>query len=124
MTDYITVAQVDELLGAGWAGIGDPDRAVLMANTWLSARPLPALDPVPDAVLQAGAEIAREAAAGRLYAAYEAGVVSKSAQAGSASSSKTFAAGGGRAVTAGEAFANALLAPYMASGSQSAVVRA
>jgi hypothetical protein len=124
MSDYVTVEQVDALLGAGWQGSGDAARAVLMANTWLSAKPLQAFDPVPDAVLQAGAEIAREAAAGKLYAAYEAGVQSKSAAAGSVSSSKTYAAGGGRAVSAGEAFALALLAPYLASGSQSAVVRA
>ncbi|MEE4465414.1 hypothetical protein V2S84_25390, partial [Azotobacter chroococcum] len=81
MTDYITVSQVDELLGAGWEGTGDKDRAVLMANAWLSAKPLPEFDEVPAAVVQAGAEVAREAAAGRLYAAYEAGVLAKSVEA-------------------------------------------
>lgn len=79
--DYITVAQVDALLGAGWAGTGDPARAVLMANTWLSAKPLPAFDEVPAAVVQAGAEIAREAASGALYGASETGVLSKSVEA-------------------------------------------
>ena len=115
MTDYITVAQVDALLGAGWSGTGDPVRAVLMANTWLSAKPLPEFDEVPAAVVQAGAEIAREAAAGRLYAAHEAGVLAKSVEADGVLSSKTYAAGA-RSLTAGEAFAIALLAPYLSYG--------
>lgn len=113
--DYITVAQVDALLGAGWAGTGDPARAVLMANTWLSAKPLPAFEEVPAAVVQAGAEIAREAASGALYRATETGVLSKSVEAGGVSSSKTFSATA-RTVTAGESFAMALLAPYLSAG--------
>nr|WP_091013267.1 hypothetical protein [Azotobacter beijerinckii] len=113
--DYITTAQVDALLGAGWAGTGDPARAVLMANAWLSAKPLPEFDEVPAAVVQAGAEIAREAAAGKLYAAAEVGVLAKSVEAKGVSSSKTYAAGA-RTVTAGEAFAMALLAPYLSAG--------
>lgn len=113
--DYITVAQVDALLGAGWAGTGDPARAVLMANTWLSAKPLPAFEDVPAAVVQAGAEIAREAASGALYGASETGVLSKSVEAGGVSSSKTFSSSA-RTVTAGESFAMALLAPYLSAG--------
>lgn len=120
--DYITVAQVDALLGAGWAGTGDPARAVLMANTWLSAKPLPAFDEVPAAVVQAGAEIAREAAAGKLYAATETGVLSKSVEAGGVSSSKTYASNA-RKVTAGEAFALALLAPLLGPANQIKIVR-
>lgn len=113
MTDYITVAQVDEVLGAGWAGSGDPARAVLMANAWLSAKSLPEFDEVPAAVVQAGAEVAREAAAGKLYKAIETGVLSKSVQAGSVSSAKTYASNA-KSLTAGEAFAMALLRPYLA----------
>lgn len=110
--DYVTTAQVDALLGAGWAGTGDPARAVLMANTWLTAKRLPAFDVVPDAVVQAGAEIAREAASGKLYAATEIGVLSKSVDAKGVSSSKTYARGA-RKLTAGEVFANALLSQYL-----------
>lgn len=113
--DYITIAQVDALLGAGWAGTGDPARAVLMANTWLTAKRLPAFDVVPDSVVQAGAEVAKEAAAGRLYQATETGVLSKSVDANGVSSSKTYASGA-KKLTAGEVFANALLAPYLSDG--------
>ena len=120
--DYITVAQVDALLGAGWAGTGDPARAVLMANTWLSAKTLPSFDEVPAAVVQAGAEIAREAAAGKLYTANETGVLSKSVEAGGVSSSKTYSSSA-RTVTAGEVFALALLAPLLGPAGQIKLVR-
>ena len=120
--DYITVAQVDALLGAGWAGTGDPARAVLMANTWLSAKPLPAFEEVPAAVVQAGAEIAREAASGALYGASETGVLSKSVEAGGVSSSKTYSSSA-RTVTAGEVFAMALLAPLLGPAGQIKLVR-
>lgn len=121
MIQFITIAQVDGLLGSDWAAEDKKARAVLMANAWLSAKPLPRFEVVPPAVLQAGAEIAREAATGRLYAASETGVLSKSVEAGGVSSSKTFAPGA-RTVTAGEQFAMALLAPYLGSN-QVRVVR-
>lgn len=122
MTDYITIAQVDELLGADWAAEDKKARAVLMANTWLSAKPLPAFDEVPAAVVQAGAEVAREAAAGALYGASETGVLSKSVSADGVSSSKTYASNA-RKVTAGEAFALALLAPLLGPANQIKMVR-
>ena len=56
------------------------------------------------------AEVAREAAAGKLYTAKETGVLSKSVQAGSVSSAKTYARNA-RSLTVGEAFAMALLRP-------------
>lgn len=122
MTEYVTVAEVDTLLGAGWAGTGDPARAVLMANAWLSARPLPVFSPAPAEVVQAGAEVAREAAAGRLYADRESGLLSKSVDASGVLSSKTYAAGS-RSVSAGEQLALALLAPWLGSGNQIRLVR-
>src|SRR5690554_4350247 len=95
MTDFITVADVDALLGPGWAGSGDEALAVTMANAWLTAkitRPVP--DPVPSEIKLAGAQVAKEAAAGKLYKATQKEVQSKtvSAQAGT-SVSTTFVAG-------------------------------
>lgn len=121
MIEYVTVAEVDALLGAGWAGTGDPARAVLMANAWLSAR-LPELEPIPSEVKQAGAELAREAAAGKLYASRETGLLSKSVEASGVSSSKSFAAGS-RVVSEGEQLALALLAEWLGSGNQIRLVR-
>ena len=122
MTTYITVEQVDALLGTGWAPDDQKARAVLMANTWLTNLGLPEFDPVPDDVIQAGAEIAREAAAGNIYGSKETGVLSKSVQAGSVSSSKSYSESS-RAISAGESFALALLAHYLNNSGQTKVVR-
>lgn len=86
MTTYVTVADVDALLPAGWEGDGDKDRAVLSANTWLTARNVPNDDPLPDAIKQAGALLAQEAANGRLYADSQGGIKRKAVKAGSVES--------------------------------------
>ncbi|MEE6443176.1 MULTISPECIES: hypothetical protein [Pseudomonas] len=122
MTTYITVADVDALLGSTWAPDDQKARAVLMANTWLTNLGLPEFDPVPDDVIQAGAEIAREAAAGNIYGSKETGVLSKSVDADGVSSSKTYSESS-RTISAGESFALALLAPYLNSSGQTKIVR-
>ncbi|MBX8528551.1 hypothetical protein K5D32_02690 [Pseudomonas cichorii] len=115
MTIYISVEQVDGLLGASWASEDQKSRSVLMANTWLTNLNLPDFDPVPGDVIQAGAEVAREAAAGSLYAAKETGVLSRSVNADGVSSSKTYSESS-RSISAGESFALALLAKYLGNG--------
>ncbi|MEE1881530.1 hypothetical protein V0R55_15285 [Pseudomonas soli] len=115
MTIYITVEQVDALLGPTWAPDDQKSRAVLMANTWLTNLGLPGFDPVPDDVIQAGAEIAREAAAGNIYGSKETGVMSKSVDADGVSSSKTYSVTS-KTISAGESFALALLARYLGTG--------
>ena len=122
MITYIAVEQVDTLLGAGWAPADQKARAVLMANTWLTNLGLPEFDPVPDDVIQAGAEIAREAAAGNIYGSKETGVLSKSVNADGVSSSKTYSESS-RTISAGESFALALLVHYLNSSGQTKIVR-
>lgn len=122
MTIYITVEQVDALLGPTWAPDDQKPRAVLMANTWLTNLGLPEFDPAPDDVIQAGAEIAREAAAGKIYGSKETGVLSKSVNADGVSSSKTYAESA-RTISAGESFALALLAHYLTGSGQTKIVR-
>ncbi|HEP9015962.1 hypothetical protein ACSEUJ_19350 [Pseudomonas aeruginosa] len=122
MTIYITVEQVDALLGPTWAPDDQKARAVLMANTWLTNLGLPEFDPVPDDVIQAGAEIAQEAAAGNIYGSKETGVLSKSVNADGVSSSKTYSESS-RTISAGESFALALLAHYLNSSGQTKIVR-
>ncbi len=113
MTDFITVADVDQKLDPDWAGTGDAVLAVTMANAWLTAkikRPVP--DPVPDAIVTAGAQVAKLAAAGQLYKDTQREVQSKtvSAQSGT-STSKTYVAGSVDRST-GENFALDLIAPW------------
>ncbi|UBM23299.1 hypothetical protein K8374_12890 [Pseudomonas sp. p1(2021b)] len=113
MTDFITVADVDEKLGQGWAGAGDAVLAVNMANAWLTAKIKRAVPiPVPDAIVTAGAQVAKLAAEGKLYKDTQREVQSKtvSAQAGT-STSKTYVAGSVDRST-GENFALDLIAPW------------
>ena len=113
MTDFITVADVDASLGPVWAGTGDPVLAVAMANAWLTTKIKRAVpDPVPDEIKTAGAQVAKEAAAGKLYKSTQKEVQSKtvSAQPGT-SVSKTYVAGS-TDLSAGENFALALIDPW------------
>lgn len=122
MITYISVEQVDALQGADWAPEEKKPRAVLMANTWLTNLSLPEFDPIPEDVVQAGAEIAKEAAAGKIYGSKETGVLSKSVNADGVSSSKTYSESS-RTISAGESFALALLAHYLNSSGQTKIVR-
>lgn len=112
MRTFVSVAEVDGLLGEAWATADVKDRAVLMVNVWLENQGLPEIDPIPDAWKQAGAEIAKEAAAGKLYAATETGVLSKAVDADGVSVSKTFSATA-QNLSAGEVFALALIKPWL-----------
>ncbi len=113
MTDFITVADVDGKLGAGWAGAGDAVLAVAMANAWLTAKIKRAVpEVVPDAIKSAGAQMAKLAAAGKLYKDTDREVQSKTVSAQSGTSvSKTYAAGSADRSTA-ENFALDLIAPW------------
>jgi len=114
MTDFITVADVDALLGPDWAGTGDPVLAVAMANAWLTAKiNRPVADPTPEAIKLAGAQVAKEAAAGKLYTSTQKEVQSKTVSAQSGTSvSKTYVAGS-TDQSASVNFALALLAPWI-----------
>jgi hypothetical protein len=114
MTDFITVADVDAQLGPGWAGTGDPVLAVTMANAWLTTKIKRAVpDPVPAEIKTAGAQVAKDAAAGKLYTSTEKEVQSKTVSAQSGTSvSKTYVAGS-TDQSAGVNFALALLDPWI-----------
>jgi hypothetical protein len=116
---YITVADIDAALGAAWAAEADKARFVAMANAYLSAQSLRPIDPldVPQAIVDAGVELAAVAAAGELYQQkVEGEVTSKSVKAGSVATSKTYAsvAGTARALPARLQYALALLDPWVA----------
>lgn len=113
MTDFVTEADVVQQLGPDWAGDGDAVLAVAMANAWLTAKIKRAVpEAVPDAIKSAGAQVAKLAAAGKLYKDTQREVQSKtvSAQAGT-STSKTYVAGSVDRST-GENFALDLIAPW------------
>jgi len=113
MIEYVTSADIDSILGPSWTTPEKKDRAVMVANVWLTNQRLPDVDPIPDEWKQAGAEIAREAAEGRMYGAVETGVLSKSVSAGGGVGvSKAYSANA-KNLSAGESLALALLKPWL-----------
>ncbi|MBE5254516.1 protein singed [Mixta mediterraneensis] len=93
---YITVSDVDDILGTSWTDDSKKAKAVLQANAYMTALNLQNMpdNPVPDDVKQAGAYIASVAASGNLYKQKsDSGLVtSKSVKAGSTQVTKSFAA--------------------------------
>lgn len=120
--EYVTVAIVDDLLGSGWQGDGDPEQGVLEANVWLSARGLPH-DPAPDAVKRAGALLAREAAHDRLYADSVGAVKRKRVKADTVESETEYVGGDNRQSGIMRLVFD-LLRPWLGGGSTFAVRRA
>lgn len=112
MKEYVTVEEVDALLGPSWTDVGNKDEAVLIANVWMTNQQLPDVDPMPDEWKRAAAYLARDAAKGLIYGQKEYGLMSKSVQAEGVSSSKTFASNH-KVVSAGETLALALLKPWL-----------
>ncbi|MGO0694190.1 protein singed [Pseudomonas guariconensis] len=93
MANYITVADVDAILGPDWAVPELKDEAVFEANAYLTALNLVGIDMdnIPDDVKQAGARLAKCASQGKLYQQQtEGSIEAKTVKAGSVSTSKTF----------------------------------
>ena len=121
MATYITVADVDAILGATWTTEDKKARAVLQANAYLTSLNLVGvdMDAIPDEVKQAGAELAVVASEGKLYQQQtEGSLEAKTVKAGSVSTSKTFATLDSSKIIAqpGDVqFALALLSPWRSS---------
>ena len=111
---HITQSDVDTILGAGWEGDGDPVLAVQQANDWLSSRsiPLPADTDDPDRIKRAGAYLAKQAAAGTLYADTQGAVKRKRVKAGDVES-ETELQDGSRAIAGDMRYVEDLLRPYL-----------
>lgn len=121
MATYITVADVDAILGPTWAADDKKARAVMQANAYMTSLNLMCIDmdAIPVEVKQAGAELAKTAADGKLYQQKtEGSLEAKTVKAGSVSTSKTFASIDTSRLIAqpGDVqFALALLNPWMRS---------
>ncbi|MGH8334065.1 MAG: hypothetical protein ACRER3_11330 [Pseudomonas fluorescens] len=124
MTDFITVADVDDILGVGWAGSGDPVLSVMQANAWLTSkikRPVPA--EVPAEIKQAGAQVAKLASTGELYKATERETISETVSAGGGVSVSETYIQGSVALSSGESLAMALIYPWAAGTNSIPMVR-
>ena len=94
MATYITVADVDAILGSDWTTEDKKARSVMQANAYLTSLNLVGvdMDAVPEEVKQAGAELAKVASEGKLYQQKtEGSLEAKTVKAGSVTTSKTFA---------------------------------
>ena len=121
MATYITVADVDAILGATWTTEDKKARAVLQANAYLTSLNLVGIDmsAIPEEVKQAGAELAAVAVQGKLYQQHtEGSLEAKTVKAGSVTTSKTFASidtSKSTALPDGVQFALGLLGPWRSS---------
>ncbi|OJT01229.1 hypothetical protein [Marinobacter nauticus] len=121
MTEYITVAQVDQLLGTGWEGSGDKSLAVEQANAYLNTLTFKAWETQPDSVTRAGAELAKEAAAGNLFADSEGALKRKRVRADTVESEKEYQDGAVARSGALE-FIDALLSPWIVKRTTTAIL--
>ncbi|MDA7021067.1 MAG: protein singed [Pseudomonas sp.] len=121
MATYITVADVDATLGPAWVAEDKKSRAVMQANAYLTSLNLAGvdMDAIPEEVKQAGAELAKVAAEGKLYQQKtEGSLEAKTVKAGPVTTSKTFASLDSSKIIAqpGDVqFALALLTPWRSS---------
>lgn len=115
MREYITVAKVDALLGAGWQGDYDPDLAVLKANLWIDRRVADVPEPTPVNVELAAAHIARDAAKGLVLGSVDRETLEETVSAQSGTFVTEKFSKGSRSISEGESLALALLAPWMAA---------
>lgn len=113
MIEYVTVSDVDTALGPDWADGADKDAAVYQANTYLNAYRFKAWDAQPEAVTRAGVELAKESAAGRLYADSTAAVKRKRVKA-DVVESETEYQDGAEPRSGALQFVDSLLTPWVA----------
>lgn len=135
MITFITVDDVDAVLGSTWADTSSKTKSVLMANAWLNGLSLRLPcdkvtheQVIPDDVKTAGAYTALAAANGGLYQqkADSGSLLSKSVDADGVSVSKTFSeldANSSALLDSNLQLAMALLKPYGLNTSQVRLVR-
>lgn len=108
---FVTVAQVDEILGSDWAEAAAKPLAVQMANDWLRSKGIPA-DVDDERIVRAGAYLAKMAAAGTLYADSRGDVKRKRVKADTVESETEYM-DGSRAVAGDMSYVSDLLKPWL-----------
>lgn len=108
---YVTVTQVDEILGSDWAEEAAKPLAVLQANDWLTAKGIP-VDVDDERITRAGAYLSKMAAAGTLYADSDGDVKSERVKADTVEVETSFQ-DGSRAVAGDMLYIRDLLRPWL-----------
>lgn len=116
---FVTIDDVDSILGSNWTTPEKKAGAVNQANVWLSTKSFcSGIDPIVQELKQAGANLAQLSANGLLFVTRTDGVVTEktvSAQSGT-SVSKKYATGQETGKTAEMQFIDALIAPFLCQG--------
>lgn len=115
---FVTIEDVDTILGNAWTAQDKKPMAVNQANVWLSAKKFcKGLEPLDDAFKQAGAYLAQLSANDKLYVAQTDGTVTeKTVKAGDVSVSKKFADGQEIGRSSDMQFIDDLLKPFLCGG--------
>lgn len=115
---FVTIEDVDTILGVDWATQDKKAMAVNQANVWLSAKKFcSGIDPIDDSIKQAGAYLAQLSANGKLYVTQTDGTVTeKTVKAGEVSVSKKFAEGQEIGKSSEMLFIDDLLKPFLCGG--------
>ena len=116
--NFITIADVDTILGADWTTTDKKVDSVFKANAWLSAKKFcKSLDPMPEPIKQAGAYLAKLSANDKLYVTRTDGLVAeKRVKADTVEVQKKYATGEESAKNADMLLVDDLLKPYLCSG--------
>lgn len=116
---FVTIEDVDAILGATWAAQDKKALAIQDANDWLNGMKLcKGLGPIADSIKRAGAYLSRLSSQDLLYTTQTDGVVTEktvSAQQGT-SVSKKYAVGQEKGKHADMQRVESLLKPYLCSG--------
>lgn len=115
---FVTITDVDTILGIDWTTQDKKALAVNQANVWLSAKKFcSGLDPIDESIKQAGAYLAQLSANGKLYVTQADGTVTeKTVKAGEVSVSKKFAEGQEKGKSSEMLFIDDLLKPFLCGG--------
>lgn len=115
---FVTIDDVDLILGNTWTTQDKKAMAVNQANVWLSAKKFcKPLDPMPDDLKQAGAYLAQLSSTGKLYETQSDGTVTeKSVRADTVSVTKKYASGQEKGKSSEMQFIDDLLKPFLCGG--------
>lgn len=116
---FVTIEEVDAILGENWTEQDKKAMAVNQANVWLSSKCFckgvhPSID---DSIKQAGAYLANLSAKGLLYVSRTDGLVSeKTVKADTVQVTKKYAEGQETAASSEMLFIDDILKPFLCSG--------
>lgn len=115
---FVTIEEVDTILGIDWTTQDKKAMAVNQANVWLSAKKFcKGLDPIADDLKQAGAYLAQLSSTGKLYETQSDGTVTeKSVKADTVSVTKKYASGQEKGKSSEMLFIDDLLKPFLCGG--------